>query len=191
MDAGGVSGARHKLPGMADEFHAEGDGPEVLRWGAAGVGDEEAEAGAEAEDSADLGEVGLGERDAGAAGAVQGVAAAREGVSGGGDVGGEKVAVQSASPAHHLEPVSVREFHDNGLVWLANRALHPFGYALSVQATVDPDVPGSYEIVEEAGVRVVRTTDPLGLMFDEKTEDESREKFFAWLSARPRTSAPL
>lgn len=157
------------------------DRPDVLRWGAAGV-DEQEEGGAEAEAAADSGEVGLGERDAGAEGAVQGEQAAGGGVPGPGDPGDAPVEVQPAE-AHRVEPVSVQDFHDAGLLWFANRALHPFGFALMVQAEVDG---GTVVVNEDQGLRACRTTDPAGFVFSVAEEDAARLRFFAWMAERAR-----
>lgn len=183
---------------MTDEFHAEGGGPEVLRWGAADVDGLEAEAeagqadGQPAAEGGRVDEVDLGERESGGAGDVPDVELKGRPASG---RGGEAEPDDADAAAVRIVPVSLQEFHDAGLIWLANRALHPFGYALSVQAVVEADEHGDWlgpaRVVEEAGLRVVRTTDPLGLVFSEESENRSRGRFFAWLAARPPATAPV
>lgn len=81
----------------------------------------------------------------------------------------------------------MQEFSDAGLVWLANRALHPFGYALAVAVERQDGEEIDYDnlkVIEGAGLRVVKTTDPLGIVFSEQEEDRSRAKFFRWLATR-------
>lgn len=165
----------------------------VLQWGAHGIegGEAEAEARAPSAGGADGGEVGVGRRDAGGEGAAGGDAGAGGAVS---RAGGSPVEAEPDVEARpEIVPVSVKEFHSAGLLWLANRALHPFGYALSIQVVLEDGSAPNYHdpvVVEEAGIRVVRTTDPLGLVFDEASEDECRGRFFAWLAGRNFEPAP-
>lgn len=74
-----------------------------------------------------------------------------------------------------LTPFDLTEFRDSGLLYLANRTLHVYGIALSA-------------IVQEDGtvseLTVVATDDPLGITYDEATEDEARQRLFDWLRRR-------
>lgn len=62
-----------------------------------------------------------------------------------------------------------QRMYDLGLIWLANRTLHPFGFAMGV--TVD----------EEGKVTALHlhySADPLGINFDNNLENRGREKFY-------------
>lgn len=78
--------------------------------------------------------------------------------------------------------MSLEEFHKSGLIWLANRALHPFGVALAVQVVAEEG--SDPEDGEVLAMWPVRSTDPLGLIFTEESENDSRGRFFRWLATR-------
>jgi hypothetical protein len=70
--------------------------------------------------------------------------------------------------------VSSKAFHENGLLWLVNRALHPYGLALMLVADVED---GEMVVRDDAAFYPVSTGDPLGFMFTEEQENESRARF--------------
>lgn len=65
------------------------------------------------------------------------------------------------------------EFQRSGLLYLANRTLHPFGVALAV--TIDEGGSVRDELI------LVATDDPSGFTFDDQTEAESRHRLAEWL----------
>lgn len=65
------------------------------------------------------------------------------------------------------------EFQRSGLLWIANRALHPFGVAVAV--TVDEDGSVADELTIET------TDDPTGFVFTDADEDEGRRRLAAWI----------
>ncbi len=77
---------------------------------------------------------------------------------------------------------TLNEFRDSGLLWLANRALHPFGWrlvlagALTVERFAHVDPPMSDDALHRAAllqylrVRTPRVTDPADL----PTDDQAR-----------------
>lgn len=67
------------------------------------------------------------------------------------------------------------EFRDSGMLYLANRTLHVFGFALAVERDEDGHATELY---------VVETDDPLGLTFAEAQENEARGRLFEWLRNR-------
>jgi hypothetical protein len=73
-------------------------------------------------------------------------------------------------------PVSGHELEENGLLWLANRALHPFGYALTLSA----------DLMTPDELMAVRTDDPSGFEFAPSLEQEGRQRFRAFLDSRRR-----
>jgi hypothetical protein len=62
--------------------------------------------------------------------------------------------------------------YDNGMIWLANRMLHPFGYALGVTLNEHGKV---------TGFNLHYSTDPQGVWFGEDLELRGRRKFYAAL----------
>lgn len=66
--------------------------------------------------------------------------------------------------------VSSGELEEDGMLWLANRALHLFGYALVTSS--------------EGELQAVRTDDPLGFEFAPELEREGRARFNAFLERR-------
>lgn len=71
-----------------------------------------------------------------------------------------------------------QRFYDDGMVWLANRLLHPFGWAIGVMAA-DADGSGV------SGLVLMRTADTDGIVTDTATEVNARRKFFAALRRGP------
>lgn len=69
--------------------------------------------------------------------------------------------------------MTTEEFQKSGLLWLANRAIHPFGIALAV--TVDEH--GAYD----EGVALISTNDPVGFVFDDEQERSGRQRLAAWI----------
>lgn len=72
--------------------------------------------------------------------------------------------------------MDAREFQESGLLYLANRALHPFGVALAVTREEDGNVRDELDIIS--------TDDPDGFVFAEEDEVEARGRFRAWLRER-------
>jgi len=65
------------------------------------------------------------------------------------------------------------EFQRSGLLYLANRTLHPFGVAIAV--TVEDDGTVRDELT------LVTTDDPAGFTFSEDAENESRRRLADWI----------
>jgi len=74
-------------------------------------------------------------------------------------------------------------FHEEGMMWLANRALHPFGWAVGI---VWDD-----EKKAVTGFLLQRLLDdPEGIIVDNEHEVEARRRFFTALAARAVPEAP-
>lgn len=63
-----------------------------------------------------------------------------------------------------------QELYDKGLIYLANRNLHLYGYALGVVVGEDDKTV--------IGLNILKTSDPDGIWFDEDSEREGRGKLF-------------
>lgn len=68
------------------------------------------------------------------------------------------------------------EFQRSGLLWLANRAIHPFGVAIAVVRNEDGSI--------QDGLTLIETDDPNGFVFSEEQENECRVRFFDWIRGR-------
>ena len=84
-----------------------------------------------------------------------------------------------AIPTPTTRPFDLTEFRTSGLLYLANRTLHPFGIAIAAHAEEDGKV---------SALSVVETTDPLGFVYPEQTENEARKRLLTWLARRGRVS---
>jgi hypothetical protein len=62
----------------------------------------------------------------------------------------------------------VQAFHEQGMGWLANRVLHPFGWAIGLVVDDDDAV---------VGLGVQRTTDPEGIITSAQDELTARRRF--------------
>lgn len=64
------------------------------------------------------------------------------------------------------------EFQQSGLLYLANRTLHPYGIALAV--TVD-----AFGKIQDE-LTLITTDDPNGFVFSEEQENECRARLAKW-----------
>lgn len=69
-------------------------------------------------------------------------------------------------------------FYEEGMVWLANRLLHPFGWAIGVMAD---GVKGDGSAERVVGLLLQRTADTDGILTDQATEVSARRRFFSSL----------
>ena len=77
-----------------------------------------------------------------------------------------------------------QRFYDEGMLWLANRSLAPFGWALSV--SVDSETGGKV-----LGLGLMRTDDEEGFVLTVEQEVEARRRFLEAQRGRPvAPSAP-
>lgn len=94
--------------------------------------------------------------------------------------------VQAGAPG--MRVFSPAELEESGLLWLANRALHPFGVAIAVTQIIDEETG---EKSYDDALMAWSVDDPGGLMFSAESEETCRHKFFAWLASRDVTSERL
>lgn len=72
------------------------------------------------------------------------------------------------------ETVLAQQVFDSGLLWLANRSLHVFGYALGVSVDDERRVNG---------LMLYQTYDEEGVLFGEDLEVRGRRKFRFWFGS--------
>jgi len=76
---------------------------------------------------------------------------------------------------------TAQRFYDEGMVWLANRVLHPFGWAIGVMTD---------ERFRVRGLLVMRTTDPDGVVMPNVDEIDARRRFFRAVFQRGQGKPP-
>jgi hypothetical protein len=88
----------------------------------------------------------------------------------GGKPAGARVVTDST-----VKNFDLTELRESGLLYLANRAIHPYGVAIS--ANVD-------EHGRVTSLAAIETLDRMGFTFPEAAENEARRRLFKWLEKR-------
>lgn len=82
---------------------------------------------------------------------------------------------RARQPNPAISAFDLTELRNSGLLFLANRAIHPFGVAIA--ANVDDDG-------RVGSLTAIQTRDPLGFTFPDAAEDEARGRLLVWLRRR-------
>lgn len=78
---------------------------------------------------------------------------------------------QAFTPIDPEELNIAQRFFDLGLIWLVNRTLHPFGYAIGVTVNNSTDL-------KVTGFNLHHSTDAQGITFGEDLEMAGRQRFY-------------